>query len=274
MGSNIIFTDLDGTFIDFETYSPDEATPMAREVADRGVPIVFCSSKTLAEQRALMDTIGLSLPCIVENGAGIYLPETIHILEHMTATKCASGGRLITLGKRSEYIKLQVRAVSDALDLDLKPYHKFSDSELSRITGLDEDGARRARKRDFSETLTATLEPEIWNEVNAALQPLGLHCLSGGRFYTVTSIDCNKGRALRIVVDGYESMTGGRWHSIGIGDSANDFDMLESVDHPYLVQTPTGNWNAIDVPNLKRLAAIGPKGWTLAVQDALGLASV
>ena len=273
MGSNIIFTDLDGTFIDFETYSPDVAAPVARDLVDRGVPVIFCSSKTFGEQQALMDLIGLTVPCIVENGAGIFLPDSVRILDDLPATKIKSGGRLISLGERSDKIRLQISAVSEALDLELKPYHEFSDKELSKITGLDEEGAHRARNRDFSETLTASLEPEIWVDVNAALKPLGLHCLSGGRFHTVTSIDCDKGRALKMVVDGFESITGDRWQSIGLGDSANDFDMLRSVDHPYLVQTPGGAWNAIDVPNLKRISAIGPKGWVLAVQDALGLAS-
>ena len=75
------------------------------------------------------------------------------------------------------------------------------------------------------------------------------------------------------MVDGFEAMTEDRWHSIAIGDSANDFDMLDSVDHPYLVQTPKGDWNEMGVDNLKRISAIGPDGWVLAVQDALGLAS-
>ena len=273
MGSKIIFTDLDGTFIDFETYSPDVTTPLAREIVNRGVPVVFCSSKTLVEQRALMDSIGLSVPCIVENGAGIYFPDSYSVLNDLPGTQTMDGGRLISLGDDSEFIRRQIRAVSDALDFDLKPYHEFSDRELSRITGLDEEGASRARNRDFSETLTASLDEETWGDVNAALQPMGLHCLSGGRFRTVTSIDCNKGRALKIVVDGFEAMSGAPWHSIGIGDSANDFDMLNSVDHPYLVQTPRGDWNEMDVDNLRRISAIGPEGWVLAVQDALGFAS-
>ena len=273
MGSNIIFTDLDGTFIDFETYSPKIATPMARDIANRGVPIAFCSSKTIEEQLVLMDAIGLTFPCIVENGAGIYIPDSTGILEDLPAKQIKGGGRLIGLGESSEFIRRQIGSISNALDIDLKPYHEFSDNELSRITGLDEEGARRARNRDFSETLTASLDAETWSNVNAALQPIGLHCLSGGRFHTVTSIDCNKGRALKIVVDGFEAMTEDRWHSIAIGDSANDFDMLDSVDHPYLVQTPKGDWNEMGVDNLKRISAIGPDGWVLAVKDALGLAS-
>lgn len=274
MGSNIIFTDLDGTLIDFETYSPEVAAPLARDIAERGVPIVFCSSKSLEEQLALMDTIGLTVPCIIENGAGIYIPDSVDILDTLPAKQVKSGGRLIALGDSAEFIRRQIESVSKALDIDLKPYHEFSDSELSKITGLDEGGTRRARNRDFSETLTASLDAEAWSNVNAAFQPVGLHCLSGGRFHTVTSIDCNKGRALKIVVDGFESSTGDRWHSIGIGDSANDFDMLDSADYPYLVQTPRGDWNEMGVDNLKRISAIGPEGWALAVQDALGLASV
>jgi len=270
----IIFTDLDGTLIDFETYSPEIAAPLARDLVDRGVPVVFCSSKTLAEQKALMHSIGFSVPCIVENGAGIYLPDSIKILNNHRGSRAVEGGRLISLGENSKFIRQQLRVVSNALGLDLKPYHKFSDSDVSRITGLDEAGAKRAKNRDFSETLTASLKPETWATLNATLKPVGLHCLSGGRFHTVTSKDCNKGRALRIVVDGFGSMTGNRWHSIGIGDSSNDIDMLESVDHPYLVQTPAGSWNDLEIPNLKRIAAIGPHGWVQAVRDALGLDSV
>lgn len=273
MESNIIFTDLDGTFIDFDTYSPEVATPLARDIVNRGVPIIFCSSKTLVEQRALMGSIGITVPCIVENGAGIYFPDSYSALNDLPGTQTVDGGRLISFGDGSEFIRRQISVVSDALDLDLKPYHEFSDRELSQITGFDEGGARQARNRDFSETLTASLDAETWSNINAAFQPMGLHCLPGGRFHTVTSIDCNKGRALKIVVDGFGAMTGDRWHSIGIGDSANDFEMLDSVDHPYLVQTPRGDWNEMDVDNLKRISAIGPEGWVLAVQDALGLAS-
>ncbi len=126
MGSNIIFTDLDGTFIDFETYSPDVAAPVARDLVDRGVPVIFCSSKTFGEQQALMDLIGLTVPCIVENGAGIFLPDSVRILDDLSATKIKSGGRLISLGERSDKIRLKISAVSEALDLELKPYHEFS----------------------------------------------------------------------------------------------------------------------------------------------------
>ena len=117
MGSNIIFTDLDGTFIDFETYSPDVAAPVARDLVDRGVPVIFCSSKTFGEQQALMDLIGLTVPCIVENGAGIFLPDSVRILDDLPATKIKSGGCLISLGERSDKIRLQISAVSEALDL-------------------------------------------------------------------------------------------------------------------------------------------------------------
>ena len=37
---------------------------------------------------------------------------------------------------RNKFIRRQLGSISNALDIDLKPYHEFSDNELSRITGL------------------------------------------------------------------------------------------------------------------------------------------
>jgi mannosyl-3-phosphoglycerate phosphatase len=45
----IIYTDLDGTFLDHRTYSCAESLPALRAATAQGTPIVFCSSKTRAE---------------------------------------------------------------------------------------------------------------------------------------------------------------------------------------------------------------------------------
>jgi predicted mannosyl-3-phosphoglycerate phosphatase (HAD superfamily) len=58
--------------------------------------------------------------------------------------------------------------------------------------------------------------------------------------------------------------------TVGIGDSWNDEPMLRAVDRPFLVQRPGGRWEGLDVPGLERVPAIGPTGWTLAMQGLLG----
>ncbi len=265
----VIFTDLDGTLIDFETYSPELATPLAKQIIDDGLPLVFCSSKTLAEQKALMETMEIVTPCIVENGSGIYLPEGVSLFEGRPAVSASDGDRLISLGVSAVEIQDHIQNISRDLKIDLKQYSTLSDPEIVEITGLSSMAAANARKRDFSETLTASLSDEQWEAVKTAFDAVDLQCLCGGRFYTVTSKNCNKGKALLEVVEAYRSQIVGQWRSVAIGDSPNDVDMLKAADRRYLVQQPDGNWHNVDLPNLNRVPAIGPRGWILAVEEIL-----
>jgi mannosyl-3-phosphoglycerate phosphatase len=45
----IIFTDLDGTLLDYSTYSFEKALPALQLVRERDIPLIICSSKTAKE---------------------------------------------------------------------------------------------------------------------------------------------------------------------------------------------------------------------------------
>lgn len=265
----IIFTDLDGTLIDRDTYSPEIAAPRARALVDSGTPLVFCSSKTKAEQTALMREMGLSIPCILENGSGVYLPPEFELPLDGERSQTEEGGTLVSLGVSSTLIREAIADVSRVLNLDLKPYSKLSIDEVVKTTGLDEKGAANASNRDFSETLTARLPIDIWTEVAAEFEKCDLQCICGGRYYTVNARNCDKGTALNAIVGAYRSIGDGDWKSIGIGDSDNDYDMLAAVDEAFLVQRTDGLWNAMDLPNVVRVPGIGPKGWLRAVDEGV-----
>jgi predicted mannosyl-3-phosphoglycerate phosphatase (HAD superfamily) len=74
-GRTIIDTDLDGTFLDEEDYSFRESLPALRAAEERGIPVVFCSSKTRAEIEHLRKAAKVTDPFIVENGGAIFVPE-------------------------------------------------------------------------------------------------------------------------------------------------------------------------------------------------------
>ena len=255
MYSNIIVTDLDGTFIDKNNYSAKVVAPIAKALIKRGVVFVFCSSKTVEEQRNIMDSIEISLPCIVENGSGIYLPSSMSFLSGLPSEKTSDGGRLICLGEKIEIIREKIINVSNSLGVDLKPYNNLSDQELSSLSGLDLKGVERARNRHFSETLTATLKPELWREIVAMFNQMGLHCING--------IAC------KLLLKDIQSICSEPYRTIGIGDSLNDVDFLKLVDKAYLVQKSAGCWSEVDVPNIKRISAIGPQGWIKSIEDVL-----
>ena len=70
----IVFTDLDGTLLDHDTYSFRAALPAVDLLARRGCPVVPVTSKTSSETLVLMKQLKLAGPWIYENGGGVGLP--------------------------------------------------------------------------------------------------------------------------------------------------------------------------------------------------------
>ena len=69
----IIFTDLDGTLLDYKDDSSSRVAPLVSKLKDGGVIILFCSSKTRVEQEVYRKRLGIDTPFIVENGGAIYI---------------------------------------------------------------------------------------------------------------------------------------------------------------------------------------------------------
>jgi hypothetical protein len=72
----VVFTDLDGTLLDHDTYGWEEALPALERCKRLLIPIVLVSSKTRAEMDQLRIKLSISAPFISENGGGIFSPMT------------------------------------------------------------------------------------------------------------------------------------------------------------------------------------------------------
>ena len=72
----VIFTDLDGTLLDHDTYSAEAARSVLEKVTARGIPVIPATSKTYSEVVEFRDSMNLTHAFIVENGAACYrLPQ-------------------------------------------------------------------------------------------------------------------------------------------------------------------------------------------------------
>jgi predicted mannosyl-3-phosphoglycerate phosphatase (HAD superfamily) len=71
----VVFTDLDGTLLDSETYSYEKSLAMINRLKESGTPLIFCSAKTIVEQEVYRNELGLFHPFIVENGSTIFTPQ-------------------------------------------------------------------------------------------------------------------------------------------------------------------------------------------------------
>ena len=70
----LIFTDLDGSLLDHDTYSFRPAVPALQRLAADDVPVIPTTSKTAAEVLALNEQMGQTWAFIFENGSGIGAP--------------------------------------------------------------------------------------------------------------------------------------------------------------------------------------------------------
>lgn len=279
----VIFTDLDGTLLDYDGYRWEPAADAVRLLAARRVPIVFCSSKTRAEQLLYQEALDLAEPFIVENGsavavpAGYYGPDLARALaevEHgprpRPRVRSADAHDIIELGLPVDEVRRRLRRIRDDTGLAFRGYADMTGVEVSERTGLDLEAARRATLREYSETIHADLDAEGWQRLREALAGRGLSCLRGRTGCTVISAATDKGRATSLLAALFR-----RGHgdvvTVGIGDSENDAPMLRAVDRAFLVQRPEGSWADVNVPGLRKVEGIGPAGWSRAIRSALGL---
>ena len=142
----------------------------------------------------------------------------------------------------------------------------FSDmtiEEIAKDANLNLDQAEMAKKRDFDlpfKILNKSEKKDIFREIKQK----GLNYTIGGRYYHLIA-DNDKGRAVKVLSNLFKREFN-EIYSIGIGDSENDFPMLDEVESPYLVQRKNGTY-ASDKYYLSD--GIGPIGWTKVIESEL-----
>jgi mannosyl-3-phosphoglycerate phosphatase family protein len=244
----VLVTDLDGTLLDHHTYLPGPALAALRRVTEAGIPVVFCSAKTRAEQEHLREELGVGGPFIVENGAAVHGLPTGPIV----------------LGEGYHTVRARLAGAARATGVSVVGYGDMDVAEIAERTGLDRDAAARAAAREHTETFVLE-PPEALPRLAETAAVVGLRLLRGSRFLTATG-GHDKGGAVRALASCWAPGT----VLYGVGDEHNDLDMLTAVDVPLLVRRHDGDWADLPVEGLQRLDGIGPDGWMLAADAVLG----
>lgn len=248
----IVFTDLDGTLIDHDSYDWSPAIPALAALRARGAGLVLASSKTAPEIHALRRAVGFEdWPAIVENGAGL--------LEAHAAPDPAG----------EDYEKL--RAILDTLPRHVRaPFQGFGDMDVQQVatrTGLTPQDAALAKQRAFSEPGTWHGSDDDKAAFLAALRDTGVQAQQGGRFLTL-SFGATKADQVRRLAAKFRPPV-----TIALGDAPNDIEMLETCDFGVVIANP----NAAPLAQLKgedegritRSPQAGPQGWNRAILDLL-----
>jgi len=265
----IIFTDLDGTLLDVSTYSFDAAGDALRQLEERGIPLILCSSKTRTEIEHYRSLLGNGEPFISENGGGIFIPEEYGPLKdslHTSDVERRDHYFLVRLG--ASYTEL--RGALETLrkeGFEVRGFGDMTVGDVAHLTGLPEREAAMAKEREFDEPFTFSGNAGRLEALFQSISALGLH-VTKGRFLHLLG-ESNKGKAVSILKALYMTAFG-QILTVGVGDSQNDIPMLEAVNIPVIVQKEGGVYDpAVDVPNLVRAGGVGPHGWGRFVRALL-----
>ena len=241
-------TDLDGTLLDHYTYRYESALPALDIIKKCEIPLIFNSSKTAAEIIQIRKQLDVGDPFVVENGAGIYLPDINDTY------------KICCFGMSRDKILEKLNSIRDQYNLSFIGFNDMSDDELINHTQLSSEGIVMAKQREFSEPLLWQDNHENFIQFEKELNKHGLFAVQGGRFITVTS---NTGKAPSIdwFKNYYNKMNNKQIIVIALGDSKNDLEMLQAADYKIMIKSPAHELPDNDIDRLIISNLFGPEGW-------------
>lgn len=253
----LIFTDLDGTFLNHHDYSFEASVEALHKIKEAQIPLIFTTSKTKAEVVRLQEKVGISEPFIVENGAALFIPK---------------GYQGFDLSNLNDFDEKKVRLFGKPYCEVLTFYKKYreeysmiglsdmTESDIADLTGLELESIPFVRARDFTEPFILKDETKL-EALQQTANKYDLKITKGGRFYHLMSRFQDKGVAVKETIAMFEDLYKDKVHSIALGDSQNDVPMLENVDIPILIQKHDGSYLEMKLPNIQKSNDQGAKGW-------------
>ncbi|GGX87166.1 mannosyl-3-phosphoglycerate phosphatase [Litchfieldella qijiaojingensis] len=257
----VVFTDLDGSLLDHDTYGWQPASAWLTRLKRAGVPVIPVTSKTRAELLSLRLELGLgNSPFIAENGAVIGLPPA---WQHARLDRNLDDPARLCIKTPSldvGFIRRRLEVLRQRLGLAFRSMGEMTLDEIMAHTGLSEPQARQARVREGSEPLLWQDSEEALEHFAQALDNDGLRLTRGGRFLHVMG-RVDKGDAMHWLVERFVALRGIRPLTLGLGDGPNDVPLLESVDLAVLIRGRHGQPVDVDAKRLYRTREYGPLGW-------------
>jgi len=264
----LVFTDLDGCLLDHYSYSYHPARPALDQLKRYQVPLILTSSKTLAELAELSVELEMSSPFIVENGAGVVIPDG-YFSTVISGLISHESWWLKSFGPNLSEILTAVHKIRDENGFRFSGFSDMTSSEVAVLTGLSLPRAAMAKQRLFTEPVIWQDSEYNWQIFSELLNESGLCHLRGGRFIHITG-GGDKGIALDWLRKCYSKETGIKPMVMALGDSDNDIGMLQMADYPIVVRSPVHEPPLVtEKADVVLTEKTGPAGWNDAVLDRL-----
>lgn len=257
----IVFTDLDGAMLD-EYYSYGTVKETIRKIKENKIPIIICTSKTRAEIEIYTRELDIKDPFISENGGAIFIPKGYFEFD-FDHSKEDDDYFIIELGTRADKLIEVMKKIKKFYKV--KCFHDMTTEELSRDAALPPERAEKAKLREYDEAFKL-VDRHAEEHIKQLVKEAGLQFVEGTRYWHIHGNN-DKGKAVSILCDLFRKKFD-EIKTIGIGESPNDFPMLDTVERPYLVRRRDDSHAS---EKYIKAWGIGPDGWNYAINEELNL---
>jgi mannosyl-3-phosphoglycerate phosphatase len=261
----VVFTDLDGTLLDYETQAYEAALPALGELRRRNVPVIFCSSKTRAEVEMWRAELGNSHPFIVENGAAVFVPDGCFAFTLEGAVQRGEYEAIEFGASHAELVEA-LRAASRETSVRVRALDELTAEEVSQRYGVPLRLAILAKQREYDEAFEI-LDADQTGVLLGAIERCGNRWIRSDRFYHIAGKN-DKATAVSYLSGLYRRVHGAI-STVGLGDALNDAEFLNSVDLPILVRSHFARELQARVPRGRLTEHPGPQGWNQAILEIL-----
>ncbi len=255
----LIFTDLDGSLLDKNTFEFDEIEDYFRDLISIGIIIIPNSSKTEAELSDFNNQYNLNLSFIAENGSSIH---GLNLINKNLPEK-------ISLGRSTDQIyKVYEENIPSALKQKITFILKLKSKEQEEIFGLPLKKMMLAIKRNHSIPIQFNGTKSEKNEFINIMTDSGLTIQTGGRIMNICD-NVNKSKAMSKTIELINKEIDNEIITIGVGDNQNDIDMLKQSDYACLVKNDKFDSSLVNIDNLIKSTEPSPRGWADVIKTAI-----
>lgn len=256
----LIFSDLDGTFLNHETYTYGCLKSYIEEF-NFEFELIFVSSKTYEEIVKIKKRLDINFPFIVENGACIFFP-----LDYFGNKKTN-----YDLTRYKNHLSLKISKFDSSTIVktlgglkrkyNFKFFSDLSEEEITEYTSLKKKDAKLSKLRSFS-------NPILWRDSSKSKKKFiddikiintNLSIFEGGRFLHVLD-NYDKGIALSVFLK-IKKIFDSEYKVIGLGDSENDIPMLELTNFACIIKSKANSKFILKNKNFYKSNSFAPQGW-------------